>query len=302
MAVNKLMKKLVYIITLLLLITGYSKAQMVIKGKVMASDDGLPLHFVSIQAKETDKKTLTTIDGNFEIQVELGQTLIFRFVGFVEREVQITEDKFYLIELKPYIIQDDFGQNRIHFDAGYDLKNRFVIGKLSYVSNQIGWFSIRASVVKNLTSHADFLDSKIEASNLIYSYPNISIGTTFRYQNISFQEYSFKNSTFSFQPKLKYFDGNIGFGVSNHDLNPKKTFGILLGARKEIQVGTYHYIPLEVSSTFWGKNVEFNASLKYRVLGYFELGLSYQHYRSFDSLIATVGSSIRLWKRAKNEY
>ena len=64
MAVSKVMKKLVYIITLLLLTTGYSKAQMVIKGKVFGSDDGLPLPQVSVLISGTKKGSTTKESGN----------------------------------------------------------------------------------------------------------------------------------------------------------------------------------------------------------------------------------------------
>ena len=80
------------IFTLLFLLIGSNilAQQENITGNV-TDENSEPLPGVSIQLKGTQTGTVTDFDGNFTIEAELGQTLIFTFVGFEKKEVEITQ-------------------------------------------------------------------------------------------------------------------------------------------------------------------------------------------------------------------
>tara|TARA_R100001369_G_scaffold21881_1_gene39671 strand:- start:45662 stop:48541 length:2880 start_codon:yes stop_codon:yes gene_type:complete len=59
-----------------------------ISGTVV-DDQNLPLGGVSVAIKGTNKGTITDFDGKFNIEASMGQTLVFSFVGFDNKEVEI---------------------------------------------------------------------------------------------------------------------------------------------------------------------------------------------------------------------
>lgn len=75
-----------------------------IKGKVTNSaGEGMP--GVSIVIKGTSKGTTTDVEGNFSINVDKGQTLIFSFVGFKTQEVVIGDETTLNITLEDASLQ-----------------------------------------------------------------------------------------------------------------------------------------------------------------------------------------------------
>ena len=67
---------------LFILLAQEAFGQIIIRGRVIASDDGLPLPHVAVFSDSIKNGTLTNIRGEFEIQMELGDILIFDFIGF----------------------------------------------------------------------------------------------------------------------------------------------------------------------------------------------------------------------------
>lgn len=47
----------------------------------------------SIMVKETKEGTITDIDGNFSIKCEIGNTLVFSYIGYVSKEIKIKDSK-----------------------------------------------------------------------------------------------------------------------------------------------------------------------------------------------------------------
>lgn len=60
-----------------------------IKGIVREKSEPLPFAVVMIEG--TSKETTTDYDGNYEIAVETGQTLVFSFVGYEEKKIKINQ-------------------------------------------------------------------------------------------------------------------------------------------------------------------------------------------------------------------
>jgi hypothetical protein len=63
-----------------------------ISGRLTSSEDGSPLPGVSITIKGTNVGTATDADGYYSIQVPIGATLVFSFIGMQTREVVVTEN------------------------------------------------------------------------------------------------------------------------------------------------------------------------------------------------------------------
>lgn len=62
-------------------------AQQSANGNVVSKTDGLPLPGVNVVVKGTTIGTVTDFDGNYSLQVENGNTLVFSFLGFKNQEV-----------------------------------------------------------------------------------------------------------------------------------------------------------------------------------------------------------------------
>lgn len=66
---------------------------------VVIDDDGEPLPGVSILIEGTTNGTVTDIDGKFSIDVQEGSFLVFSFIGFETKRVQVTSSNIYNITL-----------------------------------------------------------------------------------------------------------------------------------------------------------------------------------------------------------
>ncbi|SFS87458.1 TonB-linked outer membrane protein, SusC/RagA family [Porphyromonadaceae bacterium NLAE-zl-C104] len=62
-----------------------------VTGTVVSATDGEPLVGVSIFVKGTSNGTVTDIDGNYSINVNAGQTLVFSYIGFISQEMIVRE-------------------------------------------------------------------------------------------------------------------------------------------------------------------------------------------------------------------
>ena len=60
-----------------------------VSGTVTSAADGEPLIGVTIIIKGTSTGTATDIDGNYSIKAEMGQTLVFSYVGYTQREIKV---------------------------------------------------------------------------------------------------------------------------------------------------------------------------------------------------------------------
>ena len=71
--------------------SAYAQNLVKVKGVVTSQDDGLPLIGVAVMAGPGNG-VLTSLDGDYEIEVPAGTELIFSCIGFEEKRVMITED------------------------------------------------------------------------------------------------------------------------------------------------------------------------------------------------------------------
>lgn len=95
------MKKQILLIALFILnaFMGLS-AQRIITGKVISTDDNLPLVGASIVLKGTKTGTLTDINGLFSLKItHENMTLVIAYIGFLTKEVAIGTDSVFNISL-----------------------------------------------------------------------------------------------------------------------------------------------------------------------------------------------------------
>lgn len=80
---------------LLILICSFSfiSAQEINVTGVVYDNDGITLPGVSVMAKGTTLGTVTDIDGNFQIEVPQGTTLVFSYVGYRSQELTFIDDQ-----------------------------------------------------------------------------------------------------------------------------------------------------------------------------------------------------------------
>lgn len=86
---------------LLFLTTAAFAQDRTISGKVTGSDDGLPLPQVTILVKGTTNGTATDMDGNYNITVPTGSTLVYRYLGYVTQEIVVGSQTVINITLAP---------------------------------------------------------------------------------------------------------------------------------------------------------------------------------------------------------
>lgn len=71
-----------------------------ITGTVISGEDALPLIGVTVLVKGTSRGSATDVEGNFSIEAEEGEILVFSYTGFKDQEVVVGSTKSYNIILK----------------------------------------------------------------------------------------------------------------------------------------------------------------------------------------------------------
>lgn len=91
-------KGALFLLFLFFLSTSAAIAQVNVTGKVTTEDD-IPIPGVNVMVKDSAKGTLTDFDGLFTMEAEIGSVFVFKYLGFITQEVEVTEDQEYSIQL-----------------------------------------------------------------------------------------------------------------------------------------------------------------------------------------------------------
>ncbi|PWK80518.1 TonB-linked SusC/RagA family outer membrane protein [Mucilaginibacter oryzae] len=75
-------------------------AQTKYKGKVIGSDDKLPVVGASVRVKGTSTGTVTDVNGEFTLTLSPGNTLVVSYIGYQSTEVKVGTDLFIRITLQ----------------------------------------------------------------------------------------------------------------------------------------------------------------------------------------------------------
>ncbi|MBS9522735.1 TonB-dependent receptor [Litoribacter alkaliphilus] len=105
-----------------------------ITGVVRDAEDNLPLPGVTVQVKGTTRGTITDLDGQYSINASVGETLVFRFIGFKPLEVQVTDSRTdYSV-----ILAEDMASLDEVVVIGYGEQRReTLIGAVAQTDNQV---------------------------------------------------------------------------------------------------------------------------------------------------------------------
>ncbi|MDR9456820.1 MAG: TonB-dependent receptor [Salegentibacter sp.] len=99
------MKNYILILTLFCSLYGFAQDRQ-ISGTV-TDETGLTVPGASVLIKDTNRGTMTDFDGNFELTVNDGETLVISFIGYLTQEVPIDNRNTYNIVLQEDVSQLD---------------------------------------------------------------------------------------------------------------------------------------------------------------------------------------------------
>ena len=98
---NNGMKQTLFTVILALFVVQIASAQQaLVSGTVTSADDGLPLPGVAVVIQGTTQGTSTDLDGNYSINVQPGQTLLFTSIGFSDQTFPVTGDAVINVAMK----------------------------------------------------------------------------------------------------------------------------------------------------------------------------------------------------------
>lgn len=96
------MKKVLFCVFICLFVLDEAAAQNRVSGTVRDSDTGETLPGVNVVVKDgATRGTITDLEGNYSIQVEVQTTLVFSFVGYVTAEYPVGNQTALDVELAP---------------------------------------------------------------------------------------------------------------------------------------------------------------------------------------------------------
>ncbi|SMO44055.1 TonB-linked outer membrane protein, SusC/RagA family [Saccharicrinis carchari] len=91
------MKNLLGTIFLFMCTTLMWAQETTVSGKVISQDDGLGMPGVSVLVKGTTIGTITSLDGDFSLQANMGETLVFSFIGMETQEHVISSSTINVV-------------------------------------------------------------------------------------------------------------------------------------------------------------------------------------------------------------
>ncbi|MDX2415767.1 MAG: carboxypeptidase-like regulatory domain-containing protein, partial [Bacteroidales bacterium] len=81
-----------------------SSPQNYVRGRILASDDNLPIPGVSIHKKGSNKGIATDYDGRFLIEADSGDVLVASFIGMESMEILVGNENINDVLLKPDLL------------------------------------------------------------------------------------------------------------------------------------------------------------------------------------------------------
>lgn len=103
---TKLNWLLTFVLTLVMPFA-FAQAQTIEISGTVSDGDGLPLPGVNIQVQETSEGTTTDFDGNYTLEAEEGQVLLFSSVGFQDQEITVGSDTTIDVTMEEGSILDE---------------------------------------------------------------------------------------------------------------------------------------------------------------------------------------------------
>ena len=106
--------------------------EMILNGKIVDDNTDMPLPSASIRIKNTSKGYVTDFDGNFEIYVKLGDTLVFSYMGMESKELIALKSPIS-VRLQPTINALD----EVTVSVGYfDISKKDLSGSIAQIDSE----------------------------------------------------------------------------------------------------------------------------------------------------------------------
>jgi TonB-dependent starch-binding outer membrane protein SusC len=197
-----------YMVVFLLLGSIASFAQRTITGRVTASDDGSPIPGVNILEKGTSNGTATDANGNYSIQVSDGAMLVFTFVGYATREVQVGSQTTVNLAM-----ESDVTALSEVVVTGYGTQEK------KEITSSVVSLDEKAFNRGNINDPTQLLQGKVPGLSIYNRGGNPNSGATIRLRGIS-------TVGANIQP-LIVIDGVIGASLDNLDPNDIESVSVL---------------------------------------------------------------------------
>lgn len=125
------MKRLILLVIMQTIVIGLF-AQNMVEGTVTDGKSGETMIGVTVQLKGTFTGTTTNLDGKFTLKTDIGQTLVFSFIGYKPQEIVIANYLPVSIVMQP----DMVGLDEVVVIGYGTIKKRNVLGAVSKVNNE----------------------------------------------------------------------------------------------------------------------------------------------------------------------
>ncbi|MFW6289318.1 MAG: SusC/RagA family TonB-linked outer membrane protein [Mariniphaga sp.] len=96
--------KLFLFLVSLLIATSIDAQQLAVAGTVTDAETGEPLPGVTIAVQGTSRGTITNFDGQYTLETETGETLIFSFVGYIPQEITVGRENLVNVQLVQSVV------------------------------------------------------------------------------------------------------------------------------------------------------------------------------------------------------
>lgn len=218
------MRKLLFLISFLLA-NAFLFAQSGTVTGTLLDAEGNPIPGVTIMVKGTKVATVTDLDGNYSIDCNVGETLVFSFIGMKTQQQQVTADMFTSTFEKPIKRPKPVVKKPVQI-----IQNKAYAEKLSREKlNQSGHFDMysapfrwQLSRNKNYNYFYGNRFLRIDESDSIFSF--VSTPEPFRWE-VEIGAY-FSSKTVQSLPKLQtqyaqgrpYLGENTWFGAETNEL------------------------------------------------------------------------------------
>lgn len=127
------MYKLSILLLICLLPISLLAQDLKVSGQVTDAETGEPLPAVSVIVKGTDRGKLTNFEGNYEIDVDSGDVLLFQYTGMKNQEFKITSSQTLNVSLEPDIQKLD----AVTISTGFfDINKRDLSGSITQVKSE----------------------------------------------------------------------------------------------------------------------------------------------------------------------
>lgn len=139
------MKTLLTFILSIFILTSIHAQNITVSG-IVKEENG-PLPGATIKVKESSKEVTTDFDGHYEIETQVGKTLVFSYVGYKTKEIRITDTPIVNVELENDMLLDEV----IIVAAGIKREKK----ALGYAVSEVSSESIETSEARGHTYKGD---------------------------------------------------------------------------------------------------------------------------------------------------